>query len=147
MTIDNGMLGATVKADMVLAGESVAFENVESEIQWIDIIDQWVTDDDFSYDGGSLISFTWTSFDPDTGELEGTYTIQSSSMTEEVPASGTLDTATGTLTMRSLEAIKIWLSTYEPKTYVCHIDPLYGTFVDEDGYAWCPAIKDADTEE
>ena len=42
MTIDNGMIGATVRADMVYSLHGVSFENVESDIQWIDIIDQWI---------------------------------------------------------------------------------------------------------
>ena len=145
MTIDNGMFGATVKADMVSNINGISFENIESTIQWIDIIDQWITDQDFT-SGVNLYHVTWTSYDPDTGELEGTFKVDRYVSGGESPAKGTLDTENGTLQFRFSEPIPISNGVYEQRTFVCHIDPLYGTFVDEDGYVWCPMVRDSEEE-
>ena len=126
---------------MVYSLHGVSFENVESDIQWIDIIDQWITDQNFSRNS-KIYSVTWESYDPDTGELGGTYKIDQTFGGGESPAKGTLDLENGTMKFRFTEPITAHNSVYEQETFNCHIDPLYATFVDEDGYVWCPASKD-----
>ena len=106
-----------------------------------DIIDQWITDQNFSRNS-KIYSVTWESYDPDTGELGGTYKIDQTFGGGESPAKGTLDLENGTMKFRFTEPITAHNSVYEQETFNCHIDPLYATFVDEDGYVWCPASKD-----
>ncbi len=145
MTIDNGMMGAKVKADLVLSVKGIQFENIESDIQWIDVIGEWITDGEFDI-RKKAYKVTWTSYDPETGGLEGTYLVDTNLVDGESPATGTLDTENGTLTFRYSELIEASGAMYTPKTYVCHIDPLYGTFVDEDGYTWCLTVEASEDE-